>query len=265
MLVLGIVGSPRRERGISAEMVEATLTGAREAGAETATLHLADYALTPCRHCGYNCFGEGHCRHDEEATTALREVVEASDALVLAAPVYLWQPAGLTALFMEKLRLRCGPWNHPVRNGRAALGIAVAGGTGSGVFAALQSLYAWFCLWKFRPLPPLPVTRFNQRAAVATAAKAGAQLAAPPEAPFRSAGELMAAYDALPLLRYGRMDEFRWLAEAVGQGLTNRGDTQAASAVVTLLAQAERLRSEGNVAGATDVYMRAYYEGAHAW
>lgn len=128
MLVLGVVGSPRREAGVSCEMVEATLAGARDAGAETATVYLADYDLTPCRHCGGSCFSEGYCEHDREATLALREVVEASDALVLAAPVYMWQPAGLTALFMEKLRLRSGTWNNPNRNQRAGLGIAVAGG-----------------------------------------------------------------------------------------------------------------------------------------
>jgi len=264
MLVLGIVGSPRREQGISSEMVEATLAGAREAGAETATIYLADYALTPCRHCGGGCFTKGYCVQDQEATTALREVVEVAEALVLAAPVYMWQPAGLTALFMEKLRLRTGTWNNPTRNPRTGLGIAVAGGTGSGVFTALQSIYAWLCLWKFRPLPPMPVVRANQRVALGAAAKAGAQLAAPADA-FASAGELMAAYDALPQLRYGRVDEYRWLAETVGQALTNRGDSQPAASVVNLLAQAERLREAGEAAGAANVYMRAYHEGMRAW
>jgi len=265
MLVLGVVGSPRREAGVSFEMVEATLAGAREAGAETATVYLADYDLTPCRHCGGPCFSEGYCEHDREATIALREVVEASDALVLAAPVFMWQPAGLTALFMEKLRLRSGTWNSPARNSRIGLGIAVAGGTGSGVFSALQSIYAWLCLWKFRPLPPMPVIRANQQTALRSAAKAGASLAAGAGEPFRSAGELMAAYDALPQLRYGRVDEYRWLAETMGQALTNRGDSQPANALVNLLAQAERLRGQGDLAGAANVYMRAYHEGMRAW
>jgi len=265
MLVLGIVGSPRREEGISAEMVEATLSGAQEAGAETATVYLADYDLTPCRHCGYGCFAEGHCTQDEEASIALREVVEAADALVLASPVYVWQPAGLTALFMEKLRLGSGPWNRPERNGRRALGIAVAGGTGTGVFAALQAIYAWLCVWKFEPEMPLPVARFSRVAAARQATKAGAELAKPAESPLRGVADLMAAYDAISMLRYGRQDEFRWLAGAAAEGLASRGDMQASAAVTTLLAQAERFLGEGHRADAMQAILHAYQQGMRAW
>ena len=67
--------------------------------------------------------------------------VYAADAVVLGAPVYVWQVNGLTANFIDKLRLmnECQP---PCRtfHARPARGIAVAGGTGTGLVAAVQSI-----------------------------------------------------------------------------------------------------------------------------
>ena len=68
MKILGIVGSPRRERGLTDALVQSTLNGAREAGAKTEAMYLADRDPKPCVHCGGGCFGSAVCKMEPDAT-----------------------------------------------------------------------------------------------------------------------------------------------------------------------------------------------------
>ena len=145
MKVLGIIGSPRRERGLSHRITSAVLEAASSSGAETELLYLADGEPEFCIHCGHACFEEGDCLQEAGATEHSLKVSEA-DALVICAPVYCWQPSGLMATFFDKTRLSTRPWNRGEQHGRWGLKIAVAGGSGTGVFPALQSMYSWLCL-----------------------------------------------------------------------------------------------------------------------
>jgi NAD(P)H-dependent FMN reductase len=263
--VLGIIGSPRREQGRSHEIVSAILAGAETAGAATELLYLIDEEPQYCIHCGHDCFGEGDCAQ-EAAATLRSQRVGAADALVLCAPVYCWQPNGLTATLFDKVRLTSKPWNRGTPNGRPALGIALAGGTGTGVFPALQSIYAWLCLWKFRPLEPLPLTRFNMDRALARADELGVALAAQEARPFASTAELMVTYDRLPYMGYGRVDEFRWLAQQILAGLRTRAAAaDVAETVSQLLAQAETRAAEGDALGEMQHILDAYLNGRTAW
>ena len=160
MKVLGIVGSPRRERGLTDAPVQSALEGAKSIGAETEVMYLVDRKPKPCIHCGGGCFSDASCRTEADAARRSQELYEA-DAIVLGAPVYIWQINGLTAAFIDKIRLiDCKP---PCRtsNARPALGISVAGGTGTGLISAIQSIYKFFCLWGFYAIDPLPVSRHN--------------------------------------------------------------------------------------------------------
>lgn len=266
MRVLGIVGSPRRHKGISHQVIATILEGARESGAEIETIYLIDDGPQYCIHCGHDCFGRGDCAQEKLATVR-SETVDAADALVLAAPVYCWQPSGLTATLFDKVRLGAGPWSRGTRNnGRAALGIAVAGGSGSGVFPALQSIYAWLCLWKFRPMDPLPVTRFNLSRALDDAPALGRALAESQPQPFDDVAELMLRYDALPYTGYGRVDEFRWLAEQIAAGLDGGEERfAAASRIRALLSEAGACGLAGDQAGEAHKVIEAYRTGAAAW
>jgi multimeric flavodoxin WrbA len=265
MNVLGIIGSPRRETGLSQQVVSGVLAGARAAGAETETLYLIDQDPAYCIHCGHRCFAEGDCIQ-EAGATARSQRVDAADALVICAPVYVWQPNGLTAALFDKVRLASGPWNRPSQNGRPALGIAVAGGTGTGVFPALQSIYAWLCLWKFRPLAPLPVTRFNLSSVLDAAGMLGQALATLPVLPFEGAWDLMLTYDSLPYVDYGRVDEFLWLVEQIVDGLRARGGQQAdIDEIERLLGQGKACAAQGNSTGRAQSYVDAYQRAAQAW
>jgi NAD(P)H-dependent FMN reductase len=263
--VLAVLSSPRRERGLSQRVVSAVLSGARAAGAETEVLYLADESPQYCIHCGHPCFQEGSCIQEEGATRRSRRV-EAADALVFCAPVYCWQPNGMAIAFTDKLRLMTGSWQREGQHGRPALGIAVAGGTGSGVFPALQSIYAWLCLWKYRPLEPLPVTRFNLDRALAEAPGLGRALVEHPLQPYGAAWELMLTYDCLPYMGYGRVDEFRWLAEQIVASLEARGGGEdVVAGMRRLLADGRAAAARGDAERAARSCVEAYQIGAGAW
>lgn len=264
MRVLGIVGSPRRERGLCHRLVARALDGARAAGADTEILQLRDENPEYCIHCGHSCFTTGDCIQEGAATARSRRV-EAADALVLAAPVYVWQVNGLTAAFFDKLRLSTGAWNREAQHGRLALGIAVAGGTGSGVFPALQSIYAWLCLWKFRPLRPLPVTRFNLDSALDEAEARGRALASQPRQPFADAADLMATYDALPYMSYSRTDELWWLAQQLYLAKqADDGSVQFCNELARIIDEGRAFQSQGKLAEAARCYISAYRMGVAA-
>ena len=265
MQVLGVVGSPRREKGLSHRMVSQILLGAREAGADTDVLYLSDEQPQYCIHCGHACFTEGDCLQEEEATSRSRRV-EAADALVICAPVYVWQPSGLTVAFFDKIRMMTGPWSRGEQHGRPALGIAIAGGTGSGVFPALQSIYSWLCVWKFRPHDPLPVTRFNLDRALDGAEARGRALAESSPDPFLGTSDLMLTYDSLPYMDYSHVDEFRWLAEQILAGLEARGEDQTKTdAVKHLLEEGRSRATKGDREGEAKNHIEAYRLGAALW
>jgi multimeric flavodoxin WrbA len=216
MKVLGIVGSPRRERGRTDALVQSALQGAKGAGAETEMMYLADRDPKPCAACAGGCFGTAECKMERDATLRSQEVYDA-DALVLGAPVYIWQINGLTAAFIDKLRLiDCHP---PCRttNARPALGIAIAGGTGTGLISAIQSIYKSLCLWGFYAIDPLPVSRHNFDEALKTAHEGGMKLAelCNEKRVFDNIGDCLAHYAALPFLNFDTVDEFLYLSRLI--------------------------------------------------
>jgi len=267
MRVLGIVGSPRRERGRTAEVVGRALAGAEAAGAETEILYLIDESPEYCIHCGHNCFEALDCAQEPKATLR-SERVDQADALVLGAPVYCWQVSGLTATLLDKVRLSAGPWIRDMTGSKPALGIAVAGGSGTGVFTALQSLYAWLCLWKFRALEPLPVTRFNYQTALTAAEERGRQLVELVRSPqlFGSVAELLLYYDSLPYVNSNRLDEVRWLAQRMDEAIVESEDNRQQVALLRKkLAQAEALWVQGKRQEAAPLIVAAYQAGRQAW
>ena len=130
----------------------------------------------------------------------------------------------------------------------------------------MQSMYAWLCLWKFRPLDPVPVTRFNLDRVMEEAESYGRALVERPLQPFADVAELMLTYDALPYMDYGRVDEFRWLAEQVLAGLDARGESGApVEEVRRLLEKGKGLGERGDVEGEARLAIQAYRTGYELW
>ena len=230
MLILGIVGSPRKE-GRTNTLIDAALEGAAQGGAETAKLYLVDHAVRPFTGSGGSPEANTFCPPE------LSDLCEAADALVLGAPVYYGDINGLTKDFMDTVRT-------PGENGKPALGIAIAGGSGKGLLSGVQSLYHFFYHRQMRAIDPCPVSRFNMNAALKSLRASGQRLAGLAQSPEPFPGErrddrwadVLAYYANVAYLNCDPVDEFLMLArhliavstsDKVGQALRELGQAYA--------------------------------------
>ena len=259
--IIGIQASPHAD-GMTSRLVESALSGACREGASADLVRLADEELAPCEACGGDCFGTQVCVRDK-AATARHARLQAADGIVFGAPVYCWQLNGLSALFMDKMRWDTGSLLSP-KNRRVALGIACAGGSGTGCVIALQALYRYFCNWAFHCVDPLPVTRFNFEEALPAAEQRGAALVRMLRAgiqPFASMGQAMVHCQSLPFMRFGPVDELTMIVEQLRDGLCGSRDPEAAAfvrqagAAVGIKAEAER----------GEALSAAYFAGVEVW
>jgi multimeric flavodoxin WrbA/putative sterol carrier protein len=109
MRVLAVNGSPRGAAGNTDVLVQAFLSGAREAGAETDTIYLNDKTIHHCLGC-FSCWVKtpGVCVHDDDMPDLLPRLREA-DTFVIASPLYGNMVTGLMKNFMD----RTLPLSHP--------------------------------------------------------------------------------------------------------------------------------------------------------
>ena len=206
MLVLGIVGSPRKE-GHTGTLIDAALAGAASAGAETLKVYLVDYDVRPFTGGGGSADANTYCPEE------LSALCERADALVVGAPVYYGDINGLTKDWMDSVRIDNS-------NGKPALGFAIAGGSGKGLISGVQSIYHWFYHRQVRAIDPTPVSRFNMQAAMDSLRASGARLVemAGNVQPFPGAGredrwaDVLAYYTTLPYFDQDPVDEFLMLA-----------------------------------------------------
>ena len=206
MVVLGIVGSPRKN-GRTSKLIDAALEGARSKGVATKKKYLVDYEIRPFTGSGGSSEAVQHCPEE------LSRLCEEADAIVLGAPVYWGDINGLTKDFIDTVRI-----SNP--NGKPALGIAIAGGTGKGLLSGVQSMYHFFFHRQMRGVDPTPVSRFNLQEALVELKESGARIAdlSRETTPFpgRTSDdrwpEVLAHYASLRYLRCDAVDEFIMLA-----------------------------------------------------
>jgi NAD(P)H-dependent FMN reductase len=257
MLVLGIVGSPRKN-GRTSALIDAALSGAALAGAETRKLFLVDYEVRPFTGGGGSAEANAYCSKE------LSLLCERADALVVGAPVYYGDINGLTKDWMDTVRIRNS-------NGKPALGFAIAGGSGKGLISGVQSIYHWFYHRQVRAIDPTPVSRFNLHVAMESLQASGARLvemARNPE-PFPGAGredrwaDVLAYYATLPYFDQDPVDEFTMLARQLIE-VSTEGEDEIAQAQAeldrALALVAEGKRSEAGP-HAVRAYELLYYSG----
>jgi multimeric flavodoxin WrbA len=204
MLILGIIGSPRKN-GRTVALMDAALEGARAQGAEVIPLFLVDYPIKPLTDVEIDA--AVFCPSE---VTAL---CEQADAYILGAPVYYGDINGLTKDFMDSVGLRTA-------NGKPALGYAIAGGSGKGLLSGVQSIYHWFYHRQLRGIDPTPVSRFNLSSAKNSLAICAGHLVemAAHRQPFSGEGRedrwahVLTHYATLPYLKSDPVDEFVMLA-----------------------------------------------------
>lgn len=248
MVVLGIVGSPRRN-GRTNGLVDAALKGSGSSGVETEKLYLVDFEIKPF--IGSGGSDEAHTYCPEELSRLCGE----ADVMVLGAPVYWGDINGLTKDFMDTVRISNA-------NGKPALGIAIAGGTGKGLLSGIQSIYHFFYHKQRRGIDPTPVSRFNMEDALKQLEASGARLAQlsresnqfPGETRSERWPEVLAHYANLDYLRRGPVDEFVMLAEQ----LIKISDGEKVEEAEALLSRALDLISEGERRRAARQAVKSY-------
>jgi multimeric flavodoxin WrbA len=97
MKVLGIVGSPRKN-GNTQFLVNIILEGARQAGAETEMVRLADLNIRECDGC-HSCWKGRPCVKDDDMN-GIYEKIAANDVIVFGTPVFWYGPTGLMKTFL---------------------------------------------------------------------------------------------------------------------------------------------------------------------
>lgn len=194
-MILGIAGSPRKGR-LTDQLVTRALEGSRSSGVETRKIYLVDFEIESYREGGRGCPEE------------LSELCEEADAIILGAPVYWGDINGLTKDFMDTVRIRNA-------NGKYALGISIAGGTGKGLCSAIQSIYHFFYHRQLRGIDPTPVSRFNFERVLENLCRSGEKLAdlSKEKKPFEDLWDRIEYYENLDYMNYTFLDEILLLAE----------------------------------------------------
>jgi len=211
MKVLGIVGSPHRD-GLTNKLVTSAIKGSEAAGDQSEIIYLTDYNIPQWS------------RSRKRPPRKLDKIVDEADAYVLGAPVYYLDVNGLTKDFMDVISM-------PNSNGKPALGIAMAGGTGKGLTSALKSIYYFFFCKGLRGINPLPVSRFNFEKAVEEAYESGKLLVEVRKKPFRQAEiewdltERISYHFSLPYMNYDMVDEILFLADQLMEISKEKGLT----------------------------------------
>ena len=150
----------------------------------------------------------------------------------------------------------------PNANGKPALGIAIAGGTGKGLISGVQSIYHFFYHKQMRGIDPTPVSRFNLDEALRELRISGAKLAefSKEEKPFpgKTADdrwpEVLAYYASVKFLNSDPLDEFIMLS---GQLIKTSKGSKVEKAKVEL-DKAMALIAEGKRAEAARYVVRSY-------
>jgi multimeric flavodoxin WrbA len=141
MRIIALNASPNKD-GLTAVCAEALLSGAQEAGAEVALLHLCDMELKVCQACenGWGqCRREARCIQEDEFERVRAEIMRA-DLWVLATPVYFGEPSEIARVLLDRLR-RCntGPAGGQLR-AKDFVGLCAAGGSGRGIGTCAEVL-----------------------------------------------------------------------------------------------------------------------------
>ena len=102
--VLGISGSPRKERNTEFLLTTALQASSEIEEVQTELVRISDFQIIPCNGCNM-CVREARCPLDEKDDMGkLRTKIQEADALVFAAPSYFASVPGVMKNFMDRSR-----------------------------------------------------------------------------------------------------------------------------------------------------------------
>lgn len=125
MKIIGIEGSPRKT-GNTEKLVRRILAGVEEAGGTSEFFKLADLTINHCQGCGA-CRATGACAMQDDMDRLI-DAIQASDAVVLGSPIYMWQVSGMIKVFMDRLCRLLTPTYQSRLNGPKKIAFAYTQG-----------------------------------------------------------------------------------------------------------------------------------------
>ena len=130
VLVLGICGSPKKEKSSSEFLLQQALDVAKSVGkVKTELLRLADYQILPCTGCD-NCVRQKPCPEDaKDDVPKILDKMEAAQGIIFASPSYFSTVPGLLKNLIDRSRTR-KMLDHRLRD--KIIGIIVAAGLRQG-------------------------------------------------------------------------------------------------------------------------------------
>ncbi len=110
MKIVVINGSPKGRASNTQLMAAALLEGAKQEGAETVNIFLAEKRIEHCRGC-FACWLKtpGQCVIEDDMAGVLAEAADA-DVLVLASPLYFDAISGMLKVFMDRMIVKGNPY-----------------------------------------------------------------------------------------------------------------------------------------------------------
>ena len=174
---LAIQSSPNLD-GLTASLARVVLRGVEAEGGETELIHLNRMDVGPCTACddGWGRCREGDCVLEDDFE-AIRGKIREADAFVFATPVYWHDLSESAKIFLDRLRRCEASSGRGTCRGKKAIGIASAGGSGSGAVKALLSLEDYLRRVGFEIFDLVPVTRFSKDHKLPMLEAAGRRLA----------------------------------------------------------------------------------------
>ncbi len=125
MRVLAINGSPLKDKGNTARILQPFLDGLADSGAAVEVLYTRDMQILPCQE-DFQCWlkSPGHCAQQDDMQM-VHIKLRAADVWVFATPVFVWGPSGPLKNLMDRMlpliepfiTLQSGHCSHPIREG----------------------------------------------------------------------------------------------------------------------------------------------------
>jgi len=177
MAIMLLYATPNAD-GLTANAVKRMTEGLRAGGAEVDVCNLHAEGLSSCRTCGDGwgrCRTEGKCIIDDGFDGICDRAFDA-DALVWITPVYWHDLAEPVKYFVDRLR-RCTSLAHRRLEGKRALLVACAGGSGRGATLCLFNLEEAMNHVGVITVERIPVIRFNREYMLPAVEQAGTAFA----------------------------------------------------------------------------------------
>jgi len=141
MKIVIISGNPKTD-GLCQSAINEAKSAATEAGASVDEIRLCDYDLLKCQVCeeGWGtCRNENYCSFGSDGFDEIQARVKASDAIILASPIYWGETSEAFKSFIDRLR-RCEFNQTETLKNKQVLMIASPGGSGNGMLTGLEQM-----------------------------------------------------------------------------------------------------------------------------